>query len=185
MRRLATCVIGVLILSSGTALAQDKGDVSGGYRYLRASGDGESESFGKGWYFDVTGHVTDMVSIVGDVGGTYKSESITEGGVTFNGDIKIHSFQGGVKFRVPTMNTNIVPFVQVLGGGVRSSFKFTAGSLSESDSSTDGIFTLSGGVDVSGMAKVGVRVQAGYFRVFEEGEGTNGFQFSVGAKIGF
>jgi hypothetical protein len=185
MRRLATCVIGVLILSSGTALAQDKGDVSGGYRYLRASGDGESESFGKGWYFDVTGHVTDVVSIVGDVGGTYKSESLNESGLSFEGNLKIHSFQGGVKFRVPTMNTNIVPFVQVLGGGVRSSFKFTAGSLSESDSSTDGIFTLSGGVDVSGMAKVGVRVQAGYFRVFEEGEGTNGFQFSVGAKIGF
>jgi hypothetical protein len=83
------------------------------------------------------------------------------------------------------MNPNVVPFAQVLGGGVKSSFKFTAGSLSESDSSTDGILTISGGVDVSGMAKIGVRVQAGYFRVFEEGEGTNGFQFSIGAKVGF
>ena len=184
MRRLSLLVIGVLLISGGTALAQDKGDVSGGYRVLRAFGD-EAETFGKGWYFDVTGHVTDMVSIVGDVGGSYKSESFTEAGTTFEGNLKIHTFQGGVKFRVPTMNPNIVPFAQVLGGGVRSSFKFTAGSFSESDSATDGLLTLSGGVDVSGMAKVGVRVQAGYFRVFEEGDGTNGFQFSIGAKVGF
>jgi len=184
MRRLAVLVIGALLLTSGTVFAQDKGDISGGYRYLHAGGD-ESESFPKGWYFDVTGHLTDMVSIVGDVGGTYKSESFTEGGLSFEGNLKIHTFQGGVKFRVPTMNPNVVPFAQVLGGGVKSSFKFTAGSLSESDSSTDGILTISGGVDVSGMAKIGVRVQAGYFRVFEEGEGTNGFQFSIGAKVGF
>ena len=184
MRRLSLLVIGVLLISGGTALAQDKGDVSGGYRVLRAFGD-EAETFGKGWYFDVTGHVTDMVSIVGDVGGSYKSESFTEGGLSFEGSLKIHAFQGGVKFRVPTMNTNVTPFAQVLGGGVRSSFKFEAGSISESDSSTDGILTISGGVDVSGMAKIGVRVQAGYFRVFEAGEGTNGFQFSIGAKVGF
>ena len=181
MRRLSLLVAGVLLLSGGTALAQDKGDVSGGYRYLHA----EEESFGKGWYFDVTGHVTNMVSIVGDVGGTYKSESFTEGGLSFEGSLKIHTFQGGVKFRVPTMNPSVVPFAQVLGGGVKSSFKFTAGSLSESDSESDGILTFSGGVDVSGMSKVGVRVQVGYFRVFSEDEGTNGFQFSVGAKVGF
>jgi hypothetical protein len=181
MRRLSLLVIGVLLISGGNALAQDKGDVSGGYRYLHA----DEESFGKGWYFDVTGHVTDMVSIVGDVGGTYKSESFTEGGLSFEGSLKIHTFQGGVKFRVPTMNTNLSPFVQVLGGGVRSSFKFTAGSLSESDSESDGVLTFSGGVDLNTMSTIGVRVQAGYFRVFSEGEGTNGFQFSVGAKVGF
>jgi hypothetical protein len=184
MRRLAVLVIGTLLLTSGTVFAQDKGDISGGYRYLHAGGD-ESESFPKGWYFDVTGHLTDIVSIVGDVGGTYKSESETVGGVSIEGSLKIHTFQGGVKFRVPTMNPNVVPFAQVLGGGVRSSFKLSGGGFNESDSATDGLLTLSGGVDVSGMAKVGVRVQAGYFRVFEEGEGTNGFQFSVGAKIGF
>jgi len=181
MRRLLLLAIGVLLIGTGTALAQDRGDVSGGYRYIHA----DEEDFGKGWYFDVTGHVTDMVSIVGDVGGTYRSDTETDGGVTFDTSLKIHTFQGGVKFRVPTMNPNVVPFAQVLGGGVRSSFKFSGGGLSDSDSETDGLFTLSGGVDVSGMAKVGVRVQAGYFRVFSEDEGTNGFQFSIGAKVGF
>jgi hypothetical protein len=185
MRRLAVLVMGVLLLTGGTVFAQDKGDVSGGYRYLRATDDGESEGFGKGWYFDVTGHLTNMVSVVGDIGGSYKSVSETDGGVTFTGDIKIHSFQGGVKFRASMVNPNVVPFAQVLFGGVKASFKFSGGGFSDSDSDTNGMMTVAGGVDVSGMSKVGVRVMAGYFRVFEEDSGTNGFVFSVGGKVGF
>ena len=55
----------------------------------------------------MTGHVTDVVSIVGDVGGTYKSDSPRAVSASKR-DLKIHTFQGGVKFRVPTMNPNVV-----------------------------------------------------------------------------
>ena len=181
MRRLAAFVIGVVLLSSGTALAQMKGDVSGGYRYIHA----DEENFAKGWYFDVAGHVTDVVSIVGDVGGTYKSESLTEGGVTFDANLKIHIFQAGARFRAPMVNPNVVPFGQVLFGGAKSTIKFSAAGISDSDSETDGVMSVGGGVDVTGGSKVGVRVMAGWLRVFEEGDATNAFSFSVGARIGF
>ena len=181
MRRMVTLVLGVLLVASGTALAQDRGDISAGYRFIRSDG----VNFPKGWYFDVTGHVTDVVSIVGDVGGTYKSESATEGGVTFSADARIHTFMGGVKVRALMVNPNVVPFGQILFGAGNAKFTAGGGGLTLSESSTDPVMNLSGGLDVSGGRAVGVRAQVGWLRIFEDGDGSNAFQFSIGATIGF
>jgi hypothetical protein len=184
MRRLAGLAIGVLFLTGGRALAQDEGDVSGGYRFLRLTGD-DALNINKGWYVDVTGHVTNVLSIVGDVGGSYRSESETVGGITASADVSVHTFMGGVKFRASTVSPKAIPFAQVLFGGARGKVNVSGVGLDLSESSTDPIMNISGGVDVSGGAPVGVRVQTGWARVFEDGRGTNVFQFSVGAKIGF
>jgi len=181
MRRLVTFVIGAFLLASGTAVAQDKGDVSGGYRYLRSEG----ESISKGWYVDVTGHVTGMFSIVGEVGGSYKSESETFAGVTAEASGRIHTFAGGVKLRASKVSPNVVPFAQLLFGGGTASIKAKAAGVTLLDeSSTDPLMHLGGGVDVSGKSPIGVRVQVGWLRVFEE-DASNILTFSVGAKIGF
>jgi len=181
MRRAVSLVIGVLLLSCGTALAQDKGDVSGGYRYLRSEG----ESIKKGFYFDVTGHVTDMFSIVGEVGGSYLSDSETFGGVTAEATGKIHTFAAGVKLRASKVSPNSVPFGQILFGGGRASVEAKVAAVTLLDeSSSDPIMHLSGGVDVSGGGPIGVRVQVGWLRVFED-DASNIFTFSVGAKVGF
>jgi len=82
MKRLATLALALLVMSSGTALAQDTGDFSAGYRFLRTDG----VNFGTGWYVDVAGHVTEVVSIVGEVAGTYKSFSETFQGITVEAD---------------------------------------------------------------------------------------------------
>ena len=97
MRRVTALVIGSLLLVTGTALAQDRGDISGGYRYLRSEG----ESVSKGFYVDVTGHLTNVFSIVGEVGGSYKSESETAFGITAEASGRIHTFAAGVKLSVP------------------------------------------------------------------------------------
>lgn len=181
MQRSAVLVIGVLLLASGTALAQDRGDVSGGYRFIRSEG----VNYGKGWYFDVTGHVTDVVSLVGDVGGSYKSESETFAGIIVEADIKIHTFSGGLKVRASMVSPNVVPFGQVLFGVADARGEASGGGISISESVTDPMLNLSGGVDISGASPVGLRVQAGWVRVFAEGEGFNAFHLSVGAKFGF
>jgi hypothetical protein len=181
MRRHSGLVIGILLLASGTALAQDKGDISGGYRYLRSEG----ESIKKGFYFDVTGHVTDTFSIVGEVGGSYLTESETFGGVTAEATGTIHTFAAGVKLRASKVSPNAVPFAQILFGGGKASVEAkVAGVTLIDESSSDPIMHLSGGVDVSGGGPVGVRVQVGWLRVFED-DASNIFTFSVGAKIGF
>ena len=181
MRRVVSLVLGVLLLSSATALAQDKGDVSGGYRYMRSEGEGIS----KGFYVDVTGHVTDMFSIVGEVGGSYLSQSETFSGVTAEASGKIHTFAAGVKLRASKVSPNVVPFAQVLFGGGKASVEAKVAGITLLDESTsDPIMHFSGGADVSGGGRVGIRVQAGWLRVFED-DASNIFTFSVGAKIGF
>ena len=181
MRRVVSLVLGVLLLSCVTALAQDKGDISGGYRYLRSEG----QSISKGWYVDVTGHLTPVVSIVGEVGGSYKTESETVAGFTAEGNGKVHTFAAGVKLRAAKVSPNAVPFAQILFGGGKASVEAkVAGVTVLDDSSTDPLMHLSGGVDVSGSSPIGVRVQAGWLRVFED-DASNFFTLSVGAKIGF
>ena len=48
--RLTTLAIGVLVLTGGAATAQDRGDVSAGYRFLQSEGVG----YPWGWYVDAT-----------------------------------------------------------------------------------------------------------------------------------
>ena len=181
MRRVMSLVVGVLLLSPAITLAQDKGDVSGGYRYVRS----ESESISKGFYVDVTGHVTDMFSIAGEVGGSYLSESETSGGLTAEASGNIHTFAAGVKLRASKVSPNAVPFAQVLFGVGRASVQAkVAGVTLLDESASDPLVHLSGGVDLSGGGPVGLRVQAGWLRVFED-DASNFFTFSVGAKIGF
>ena len=180
MPRLAVFVLGTVLLAGGSASAQDRGDLSGGYRFLRSDG----VNFGAGWYVDVAGHVTDVVSVVGDIGGTYKSVSETVQGATISADVKLHTFMGGARFRAAVLNPSIVPFGQVLFGAGNARASASGGGISISESSTDGAMMLSGGVDVNGGGSLGVRVQAGVLRDFSD-EASNTFQFSIGARIGF
>ena len=79
-RRLTILVSGFLLSTAGAAFAQDaRPEVSGGYRYLYVAGTegADGTSVPKGWYVDVAYPITPMLSIVGDVGGHYKSESET------------------------------------------------------------------------------------------------------------
>ena len=181
MRRLTALVIAVLVVAGDTAFAQDRGDVSGGYRFMRSEG----VNFSKGWYGDVSGHVTDMVSIVGEVGGSYKGDSETLAGVTIAADVKLHTFAGGLKVRASAVSPAVIPFGQVLFGVANARAEASGGGISLSESVTDPLLSLSGGVDVRGGAAVGLRAQVGWWRILAEGEGLNAFHISIGATIGF
>lgn len=180
MQRLVMCTIGVLFLAGGPAFAQDKGDVSGGYRFLRTDG----ENFGAGWYVDGAGHVTEVVSVVGEIAGTYKSLSETFDGVTVEADLKLHTFMGGVRLRVPVESTSLAPFAQALFGVGNARASASGGGITISESASDGAMSVSGGVDVNGSGRLGVRAMVGWLRDFSD-DASNAFTFSIGAKIGF
>lgn len=125
-------------------------------------------------------------SIVGDVGGSYKSESETFGGVTVSADVKLHTVQGGVRVRAAMMNPRVVPLGQVLFGFGHASASASGGGINISDSATEPMMSASGGVDVSGGGSAGVRVLVGWMRDFPDGGGgSNAFTLSVGARVGF
>ena len=102
MRRIAVLVVSAVVLTCGNALAQNKGDVSAGYRFAQSEG----VSYPAGWYADVTGHINDLISIVGDAGGEYNNDSLGVGSVTR----RIYTFMGGVKVNVRTRDDDVVAF---------------------------------------------------------------------------
>ena len=180
MTRFAPFTIVVLLLTGGTATAQSRGDVSGGYRFAQSEG----VSYPAGWYADVTLHVNDLFSIVGDVGGAYKSDSLSAGSFTPNVDSSVHTFMGGVKVNVRTRDTDVVAFGQALVGAANLKLSTSGSGLALSRSTREPALGASAGVDVNGGIPVGLRFEIGWLRVFEA-EASNAFTFSIGAKFRF
>ena len=178
--RTTTLVLAVFVLTGGTAVAQEKGDVSAGYRFMRSEG----VSYPAGWYVDATAHLNNLFSIVGEVGGAYKSDSIEAGIFSQSVDARVHTFMGGVKASAVTKDEDVIAFGQALFGVANQKLTTTSGSIRLSRSTTDPALSLSAGVDVNDLP-VGLRFQIGWVRAFEEGDGSNVFHFSVGARFGF
>ena len=125
---LGVCLALVGLATPVAAQTTPKGEVSGGYQFLNLSSGGEGESFAKGWYVDVTGNLNETLGIVFEGGGDYRSvtESLTVFGVsaTATADFKLHEFMGGVRI-ASRKNPTIVPFGQVLVGGIDGSASFS------------------------------------------------------------
>jgi hypothetical protein len=200
MRKFAVLVTGLLLMTAGSAFAQEsKGDVSVGYRLLTFSDptSDDTVTFGKGWYVDASGNIGPVVSIVGEVAGSYKSDEETFGALNLKTDLNLHSFMGGVRFRA-SANPRVVPFGQILFGGARgkteTESKITVGSTTttttDETSDTNAVMAIDGGVNLT-AGSIGVRAAVGYARYFTddgdttEDEATNGFRLSIGIVFPF
>lgn len=168
---------GLVLCLSGPTFAQGftpAVEVSGGYSFLR---DDDLDENLHGWVASAAGTATKWLSIVGEVGGNYKTVDVFGTDFSFS----IHSFMGGprVSARLPG---SVTPFGQVLVGGVRG----TVSVLGESDSSTEFGLQLGGGVDFWVRPRLGLRIGADYRRVFieEAEEGLNEFRFHAGIVLG-
>ena len=196
-RRLTILVSGFLLSTAGAAFAQDaRPEVSGGYRYLYIAGtdDADGTSVARGWYVDVAYPVTPMLSVVGDVGGHYKSESetFTEQGVTITGTAKasVHSFLVGVRLSRRD-NPRITPFGQVLFGAARAaaSVESTADvggvpfEFDFDESESEAALSVGGGANV-GVRSFVVRLQAEWLKILADDSG-NAFRFGAGVVIPF
>ena len=197
MRRFAMFALGVVLMTTGTAFAQDsKGEVSAGYHALHVSGDPEGVTFGKGWYADVAGNLNKYLSVVGEVAGSYRSEDSarTIAGIPYTGtvDFSIHSFMGGVRVRAADVHPMLVPFGQILFGGshekISEEDKSTGGggtlTFNTDASDNSGTMALDGGVDINFNKSIGARVSVGYMRFFAD-PGTNGLRVNIGVVVPF
>jgi opacity protein-like surface antigen len=194
VRVLGFCLAALSVAIPVSAQTTPRTEISGGYQFLTFSVDDENESMPKGWYFEVAGNLNPMLGIVFQVGGNYKTfeESVTIGGGTFTAeaDLKVHDFLGGVRLSARD-NPRLVPFGQLLVGGVNGSLELTTTStipgipsFSEEDSSTNFALLFGGGVNFGLTDRTGVRFGVDYMRIFEEDAGSNVFRFTVGLVIG-
>jgi opacity protein-like surface antigen len=194
VRVLGCCLAALSVAIPVSAQTVPRTEISAGYQFVTFSVDDESESIPKGWYFDVAGNLNSMIGIVFHVGGNYKTfeESVTIGGGTFTAeaDLKVHQFLGGVRLSARD-NPRLVPYGQLLVGGINGSLELTTTStipgipaFSQEDSSTNFGLVLGGGVNFGVTDRTGVRFGVDYLRIFEEDAGSNVFRFHVGVVIG-
>jgi hypothetical protein len=105
----------MVLASSLPAAAQV--EVSGGYNFLRDlsqdTGD-DDKNFPKGFYGDLA--VGGKVAVVGQITGNYKTFADS---LPVDLELRVHTFMGGARFSGG--GRGAVPFVQVLGGVVRTS----------------------------------------------------------------
>jgi len=172
MRRVSVFAF-VSCLMAAPAFAQETPsfDVSGGYSFLR---DQEVEENFHGWVASVTGNLSPLLGITGEIGGNYKTVDVIGTDVS----LSVHSFLVGPRLAART-NPAFTPFVHVLDGAARGS----ASVLGQSESATDFALQPGGGVDFWVRENVGVRAGADYRRVFSEGEGSNEFRFQLGIVL--
>lgn len=200
MNRLRFRVLALCLTISGMAapvFAQaPKAEVSGGYQFLNLSTADQNESMPLGWYFDVAGNLNRTFGIVFQVGGNYKTfeESFSIGGITSTttANLKVHEFLGGVRLNANSGAT-IVPFGQVLVGGMNGSAKVTSSTtlpgsepiaFSGADSGTNFGLEAGGGINFGLTSGLGLRAGADYLRVFAADGDVNLFRFHIGIVLG-
>jgi opacity protein-like surface antigen len=199
MHRLHGQVLGCCLAALGVAIPASaqtapRTEISAGYQFVTFSVEDESESLPKGWYFDVAGNLNPTIGVVFQVGGNYKTfeESVTIGGGTFTAtaDLKVHEFLGGLRLNARD-NPRLVPYGEVLVGGISGSLELTTTStipgipaFSQEESSTNFAVVIGGGVNFGVSDRTSIRFGVDYLRIFEEDAGSNVFRFLVGLVIG-
>lgn len=132
-------------------------EIAAGYVFLR---DLDSEiNFPFGWSASVAKNLRPSLGLVGEVSGSYKSES----GVTLD----LYSFLGGVRFS--RRGGSVTPHVGILGGLARSSASFNLFGVGIGASSTDPSFQVGGGIDVAVADRLAMRAEADYQAIFSDG----------------
>ena len=160
-------LVGILVLSAAaTARAQAPaavaGDVGVSYSFLRIL-EGDGENLPAGWLASFAGRVTPAVSVVGEVGGNYKSES----GQT----LKLHTFQGGVRVSSGT-SVEVRPYAQFLVGGMNLTCC--------GEGVTHWMVEPGGGVDVPINRRTAVRFGVGVPVVFSDGDTSKALRLHAG-----
>jgi hypothetical protein len=146
-------------------------DFSAAYSFLR---DQDFEENFHGWLISGGANLTPLFSVVGELGGNYKS--FDDGPVDVK--LSLYSFMGGPRIQARDSAT-FTPYGQILFGAVRGSVSVE----DESDSETDFALQPGAGIDWWFQPNAGLRFGVDYRRIFTEGEGTDQFGIRIGIVL--
>ena len=170
-------VVFVLLCLAAPVAAQDipAWEIAGGYSFTRAVTD--EVTLPVGGFVSGARNVTDMLAIVGEVSGAYKSEA--EFG--FEIDKLVVTLMGGVRYY--RRLARVTPFAQFLLGGA-------ALIAQPNDGAIDFAIQPGAGVDIRLTDRLAARVQGDWRRIFsaDEALGTvdgNQIRIAAGIVVGF
>jgi hypothetical protein len=188
--KMAFGIVGALLVTAGTAPAQQTRlpELSLGYEFQRFSG-GEAESFTvpKWANVDLAYPITGVpISIVGQFDFGRRTETRTELGTELDLTSTFSTYGFGVRWNAPRYS-RIRPFAQFLGGAQRfyfsESLENVVASERDSDSGTDALLQVGGGIAFSLTRKWNLLWQTDYRRIFAD-QGINNLRFVAGFRLG-
>jgi hypothetical protein len=180
MRQLRVLSCGIFLLSVPAAAAAQNAppvEISTGWQLLIPFQELSSQFeglFPLGWYGDVAINLTDTISVVGDIAGSYRHIEESSPTIEDEIDIRLYTFMGGVRFSNRS-HPRIVPFGQVLFGVIAGSIEGTS-TFSNVDRSfvialdrseeAAGTFALDlgGGVTFKIGDAIGLRISGSYLK---------------------
>jgi opacity protein-like surface antigen len=183
----ALALAGLILTVASPALAAEakKVDFVVGYGFMHDTEVGTS--FPVGWTTGLTYNLSPTWGIVGEIGGSHKSESFLEGGVGATADLDVYTFMAGPKF-TGRGHRRVSPYFQALAGLARASLGVNVDlfgfSDSVSESATEFAIQPGGGVDILLNDWIALRVGGDYRRIFGD-EGTNEFRLVTGFTFSF
>lgn len=156
--RLLCVAFACAVASPAQAQNENKLEIGVGYSFLEE----ERSNLPAGWLVSIAGRVTDVVSVVGEVGGNYWSFRGTRGSV--------HTFQAGPRFAV-SRSSPIRPYGQFLLGA----------ALAYADP-LDKKFVIEpgGGVDFRVGDRAAVRFGVGFPMLLDDIQTIRMFRFHAG-----
>jgi hypothetical protein len=168
----------LLVGCAGFVPAQDRGDIFGGYSYVRTEGDANLH----GWIGEVTVSLSPKLDFVADFSGHYTSIEV-EGVAEADGDL--HNFLFGLRY-AGTRDRSIRPFVHGLIGFSRASGSVDVLGVNVSVSDNALGVVLGGGFEVPFRDRLAVRaIQADYLLFRSEGVTANNARLSAGLVVRF
>jgi Outer membrane protein beta-barrel domain len=176
------CVAAVVALASvGSAEAQERIEVSGGYQVTRVP----NQVLPVGWSADIAGNLNDAWSIVGEAAGAYKKERNED----LEADVKLSIHTVGTGPRWSRRGEGIDLFAQLLTGVARVTAKANVLSTTIRGSATSFMLQPGAGMNVKVNQTFGMLAQADYRRVFRDEEedidSLNVMRIFVGCRFGF
>jgi Outer membrane protein beta-barrel domain len=182
---LALGSLGFVALAVQPARAAQGGDIVGGYSYVYDSD--ASTAYPAGWFVSASANMNDMFAFVADIGGNYKSESVTAGGVTSTASLNTHTFMVGP--RVMARSGAIGFYGQFLIGAARmsggASTTVLGSPISVSVSDTEVCYAPGAGIDFGLGARTAARVGISEHLIHGSGYTEKQFQLQFGLSYRF
>lgn len=108
---ISAAALAATLAGAGEAAAQATPTAEGAIGYAYLHDEELSLGFPVGWVASVAGNATSWLSLVGEVGGSYRNDTIGDADLK----LRVHAFTAGPRLAV-TSNAPISPFVQLLVG---------------------------------------------------------------------
>ena len=129
------------------------------------------------------GNLSRYVGVKGSYSFNRKSSNFNGGtpATSFDADLDLHQFLGGVEFKDNAMETKVKPFAHVMAGGAHARAKVSGATVSFTESDNGFAGVIGGGVDFKLGNRVDLRAfQFDYNPIRANGETSHNFRIGIG-----